>query len=128
MTRSSSRLALSLLVAGLAFAPVAARQAPGTAAPANVAPAVTFRTEVNYVEVDATAVTKDGRFVGDLRREDFEVLEDGQPQDVTAFSVVNIPIERPEQPLYAAHPIQADVVSNARPFDGRLYVLVLDDL
>jgi len=56
------------------------------------------------------------------------VREDGQPQEVNAFSLVDIPIERPEQPLYSAHPIQADVVTNARPFDGRLYVLVLDDL
>jgi VWFA-related protein len=117
-----------LVLAGLSGASSAARQVPEPPSPVNSAPAVTFRTEVNYVEVDAAVYTKDGRFVSDLRKEDFEVREDGQPQEVNAFSLVNIPIERPDQPLYAAKPIQADVVTNARPFDGRLYVLVLDDL
>jgi VWFA-related protein len=105
-----------------------AQQPPDPTRPVNATPAVTFRTEVNYVEVDAAVFTKDGQFVSDLQRGDFEVLEDGQAQDVTAFSLVNIPLERPEQPLFAARPIQADVVTNARPFDGRLYVMVLDDL
>jgi VWFA-related protein len=98
------------------------------AAPATDQPAVTFRVEVNYVEVDAAVFDRQGRFVGDLRRDDFEILEDGVAQDVTAFSLVSIPVERPEAPLFSNRPIEPDVASNARPFDGRLYVVVLDDL
>jgi VWFA-related protein len=122
------RLLLPLVLAGLSGSSPAARQAPEASHPVNATPAVTFRTEVNYVEVDAAVYTRDGQFVNDLRREDFEVREDGQPQDVNAFSLVNIPIERPDQPLYSTRPIAADIVTNARPFDGRLYVIVLDDL
>jgi VWFA-related protein len=89
---------------------------------------VTFRVEVNYVEVDASVFDREGRFVGDLKKEDVEVREDGIVQDVTAFSLVNIPIERAERPLFVNRPIEPDVSTNARPFDGRLYVVVLDDI
>ena len=60
---------------------------------------MTFRVEINYVEVDAAVFDRDGRFVNDLARDDFQVIEEGQPQDVSAFALVNIPIERAEQPL-----------------------------
>jgi VWFA-related protein len=127
MTRLRALLLLSVVLLAAGVRP-SAQQPPDPTRPVNATPAVTFRTEVNYVEVDAAVFTSDGRFVADLGRSDFEVLEDGQPQDVTAFSLVSIPIERPEQPLFASRPIAADVVTNARPFDGRLYVIVLDDL
>jgi VWFA-related protein len=56
------------------------------------------------------------------------VLEDGVVQDISAFTQVAIPIERAEPaPLQAKTIIDPDVVSNARPFDGRLYVIILDD-
>lgn len=128
MTRSIARLLIPVLLLALSTGRPSAQQADDATRPINTQSAVTFRTEVNYVEVDAAVFGRDGKFVSDLRRDDFEVLEDGQPQDVTAFSLVNIPLERPEQPLFASHPIQPDVATNARPFDGRLYVLVLDDL
>jgi len=91
-------------------------------------PTPTFRTQVNVVEVDAVVLDQQGRFVSDLRQEDFEVLEDGKPQALISVQVVNIPIERLEKPLFAARPVQPDVETNARPFDGRLYLIVLDDL
>ena len=52
---------------------------------------VTFRAEVNYVEVDARVVDAQGKFVPDLTQDDFQVLEDGKPQKVTIFSLVNHP-------------------------------------
>jgi VWFA-related protein len=91
-------------------------------------PQVTFKVEINYVEVDAAVFDRQGAFVSNLRRDDFEVLEDGVPQDITAFTQVNIPIERAEPlPLQAKTAVVPDVTSNARPFDGRVYVIVLDD-
>ena len=89
-------------------------------------PPPTFQVEVNYVEVDAVITDAQGNAVTDLTVEDFEVLEDGQPQDVTAFSFVNIPIERPERPLFADAPIEPDVQHNGA--EGRIYMIVLDDL
>ena len=40
---------------------------------------------------------------------DFEVLEDGKPQKVAVFSLVNIPVERQPRPLFASKPIEPDV-------------------
>jgi VWFA-related protein len=91
-------------------------------------PPVTFRAEINYVEVDARVLDQQGRFVADLKPEDFQVFEDGKPQKVSAFSVVNIPLERVERPLFASKPVEPDVRNNMQAADGRIYVIMLDDL
>lgn len=91
-------------------------------------PPLTFRAEVNYVEVDARVLDQQGKFVSGLKSEDFEVLEDGKPQKVSAFSFVNIPLERVQRPLFASRPIEPDVRNNLQGADGRIYLLVLDDL
>ena len=41
---------------------------------------------------------------------------------------MNIPVERQQRPLFAAAPIEPDVQDNVTGHDGRIYVLVLDDL
>jgi hypothetical protein len=66
--------------------------------------------------------------VTDLKPEDFEVFEDRRPQKVTAFSLVNIPVERQQRPLFASKPVEPDVRNNLQGADGRIYLLVLDDL
>ena len=91
-------------------------------------PPITFRAEVNYVEVDARVLDQKGQFVTQLTANDFEVLEDGKPQKVTAFSLVNIPVERAERPLFASQPIEPDVRNNLEGADGRIYLIVLDDM
>ena len=126
MTRPS--LAVLFLVAAYAARPGAGQGPPAQPQPEAEQPAVTFSLEVDYVEVDAAVFARDGTFVADLKEEDFQVFEDGVRQEISAFTRVNIPIERAERPLFATHPIEPDVVSNARPFEGRVYVLVLDDL
>ena len=45
-------------------------------------PRPTFRTEANYIRVDVYATTRDGMPVTDLRRDDFEILEDRMPQTI----------------------------------------------
>jgi VWFA-related protein len=90
-------------------------------------PPITFRAEVNYVEVDARVVDGQGAFVPNLTAADFQVLEDGKPQKVDAFTFVNIPVERQPRPLFAKTPIESDVANNVVGYDGRVYVLVLDD-
>jgi VWFA-related protein len=88
----------------------------------------TFKVQVDYVEVDVLVTNQQGQFVPDLKKEDFRVFEDGKPQSVSTFSLVNIPVERADRPLFADQPIEPDVESNERSFEGRVYVLVLDDL
>ena len=99
-----------------------------SAAPAAQQPAVTFRAEVNYVEVDARVVDAQGNFVTDLTQNDFQILEDGKPQQVSVFSLVNIPVERQPRPLFANRPIERDVQTNVSASNGRVYLFVLDDL
>jgi VWFA-related protein len=42
--------------------------------------------------------------------------------------MVDIPIERPDPPLFSKTAIPADVATNRTPFEGRVFVIVLDDL
>jgi VWFA-related protein len=91
-------------------------------------PPLTFRAEVNYVEVDARVLDAQGRFLPDLSVNDFQLFEDGKPQNVTVFSLVNLPVERAERPLFAKQPIEPDVQTNLATREGRVYLLVLDDL
>lgn len=122
------RIATGLVLAVVGGAAISAQQPQAPPPPPQDQSQVTFKVEINYVEVDAAVFDRQGAFVRDLARSDFEVLEDGVPQDVRAFTLVNIPIERAEPaPLQAKTVIEPDVVSNQRPFDGRLYVIILDD-
>ena len=68
-----------------------------------------------------------GRVVTDLTQADFDVLEDGRPQKVAAFSLVNLPIERAVRPLFLGAPVEPDVQANT-VVEGRIYIIVLDDL
>jgi VWFA-related protein len=90
-------------------------------------PPVTFRVEVNYVEVDAIVTDANGNPITDLTQKDFQVLEDGRPQTISTFSMVNLPVERAERPLFADMPIEPDVQTNTTA-EGRIYLVVLDDL
>lgn len=91
-------------------------------------PPVTFKVEVNYVEIDANVTDAQGNFVRSLTKDDFQILEDGKPQTLNVFSMVDIPIERVDPPLFSKAAIPADVVTNRKPFEGRVFVLVVDDL
>lgn len=51
-----------------------------------------FTSGVNVVEVYAAVTDADGKPVTGLRREDFTVLEDGQPQSVSAFAAGDFPL------------------------------------
>ena len=117
------RVRLAGLAALVAGTVLTAGQAP---APEQQQP--TFKVQVDYVEVDALVTDRNGNLVRDLKKEDFQVFEDGKPQAITTFSLVDIPVEKAQRPLGAALPIEPDVRTNERPFDGRVYVMVIDDL
>ncbi|MBI4484906.1 MAG: VWA domain-containing protein, partial [Acidobacteria bacterium] len=123
MERPVRLAALYVLLAGSAL--VAGQNPPPTSAPPQTP---TFRVRVDYVEVDAIVTDQQGQFVRDLKKEDFQILEDRKPQTITNFALVDIPIERADRPLYTSTPVEADMKTNERPFDGRVYVMVIDDL
>ena len=122
------RITLACFIAfAMGAALAAGQQTQGQRPPAD-ADTPTFRAEIEYVEVDALVTDEEGRFVRDLTVDDFEVFEDGERQEIAAFSLVDIPIEASDRPLYSEDLIEPDVQSNERPFDGRVYVMILDDL
>jgi VWFA-related protein len=123
MTRRLRSAALCVLLAGTT---VVAGQNPPPAPSSSQQP--TFKARVDYVEVDALVTDRQGNFVRDLKKEDFQVLEDGKPQTIANFAIVDIPIERADRPLFASSPVEPDTRTNERPFDGRVYVMVIDDL
>src|SRR3954469_25453100 len=131
----STRICVVLLACGLlSAAPRAQQPAPAQATPAQPAagqppsPPLTFKVEVNYVEIDAVVTDEKGTFVRDLTKDDFQVLEDGKPQAVSVFADVDIPIERADPPLYRKTSIPPDIATNRTPFEGRVFVIVIDDL
>ncbi len=76
--------ALATIAAVTAGAPVTAQQSGESG--------FRFRSRAELVNVTATVTDGDGRFVGGLRREDFSIFEDGEPQPITHFSDEHVPV------------------------------------
>jgi len=93
-------------------------------------PLPTFRSEINYVQLPVRVLDADGQFVSGLTQADFQVLEDGRPQTIAAFSAIDIPFipadaaSVPDAPLAG---LDAIASNEAPEVDGRVYLLVLDD-
>src|SRR5215203_5565163 len=84
----------------------------------------TFRAEIDSVQLDVRVVDKEGRFVRDLTASDLQILEDGHPQAISTFAMVDIPIGVAVPQATVA----PDIATNTAASQGRLFVLVLDDL
>ena len=120
----SQRVLVSIVIAAVCCTGVSAGQQarPPDAAVDPQLP--TFRLQVEYVEVDARVTDSKGNFVRDLTKDDFQILEDGKPRPLAAFSLVDIPTS---QDVSSSASIESDVQSNERRFDGRVWVMILDD-
>jgi VWFA-related protein len=137
-TRRAAKLALAFVLGAAGWAGELQGQARLAAGQSSSA----FKTAVNYVEVDAVAVDQRGGFVSDLRAADFELLEDGRPQIISALDVVDLlmssvktPAGRPATatgglglPAHRDAAAPTGIFSNDALAPGALYVLVLDDL
>jgi VWFA-related protein len=92
----------------------------------------TFRSGVTLVTTDVIARGDRGQFVADLTRENFTVLEDGQPQRIESFVLVQG--GRTYNLLTPSNPAAPDglVLPQARPkaadANGRVFVILIDDL
>ena len=98
---------------------VALTQAPARQPPQE--PVATFRAGVRAIQVDAVVTDEEGNPVRGLTVEDFEITERGQPQPITTFEAVDLPIESQLPDL-----ADADVVTNEG--DGRIYLIVMDTI
>jgi VWFA-related protein len=93
----------------------------------------TFRSGVTLVTTDVIARGERGQFVSDLTRENFTILEDGEPQRVESFVMVQggraynlltpvVPTSTPDGLVLPQ--------SRPRPPDtnGRVFLILIDDL
>jgi hypothetical protein len=94
----------TLLMAALGAASLAAQQ-----------PSEPFRVEVNYVEIDAVVTDRENRFVSNLRKEDFVILEDGTRQAVATFNAIDQPSRPAARSRPASPPVEPDVFTNTQP-------------
>lgn len=120
-------------IAGLGAQAPATRTPPAAApqgqTPASqVPPQPTFRAGISFVRVDVIVSDSDGHPVTDLTQADFEVLEDGQPQKVETFKLVEItgiPQPGDERPREIRSEYDEEV--EASRDDVRLFVIFFDD-
>ncbi|MGE5357952.1 MAG: VWA domain-containing protein [Bacteroidales bacterium] len=145
--RTTLRPAVIILAAVLLVAGVSAQSAP-PAAPQGAAqnpPAAqaqnppqnpqqpTFRTGINFVRVDVLISDKQGNPVTDLKRDDFEVLEDNKPQKLETFKLVDFGSVAQQQLRAANEPLPREIRSDedqeleASREDVRIFAIFLDD-
>lgn len=95
----------------------------------------TFRAGVTLVSTDVIPRDHEGRFVADLTRENFTVLEDDQPQKIASFTLVRggrtYNLLLPDAP---AAPVEGLVLPASKPrvsdeaASGRVLLVFIDDL
>jgi len=109
------------LVVALAAA-AALAQAPAQPPPP---PQPTFRTEANYVRVDAYPTTGDGQPVTDLTQADFEIVEGGAPQTIEQFERIVVRAAGPQDTRVEPNSVR-ESRALAEQSKARLFVLFLD--
>ena len=93
----------------------------------------TFRAGVTLVSTDVIARDQGGRFVADLTRENFTVLEDGVPQTISSFTLIRggrlYNLLQPAAPSAGPDGL---VLPQAKPrtddTSGRVILVFIDDL
>ena len=141
--RPAVRPALVLFTLALAAVGLAAQTPPPAAPPAAPAGApaaaptteqerpADFTARVDLVTTDVIARDNQGLFVADLKKEEFEVLEDGVPQSLVSFTLVHggrvFNVAAPPPPA----PQEGIILPPSRPAAdaaGRILLFVVDDL
>src|SRR3954447_5822143 len=84
----------------------------------------TFRTEANYVRVDAYP-TQDNAPVTDLMQADFDILENGVPQKIEQFEHIVIKAAGPQDTRMEPNSVR-ESLAMAQASRARLVVLFLD--
>ena len=120
MTQITGRVAITVAMSATLLLSAVYSQAPSNRQrPSQDTP--TFRSGVEFVQVDVVVTDAEGRPVKGLTADDFEVFENSQPQAIKTFTPVTIPIERPD-PLPEG--VESDVQTNTRS-DGHVYMFIL---
>jgi len=86
-----------------------------------------FAREVEQVTVDVVVADKQGNPVTGLKQEDFTVLEEGHPQTIVSFDVVELPVTPGGAGPAAPRPRLVDNTGGTTA-RGRLFTIVFDNL
>jgi VWFA-related protein len=90
-----------------------------------------FTSRVELVTTDVVVRDNNGQFIADLKKEDFEVLEDGVPQKLVSFSLTHggrsYNIAAPP-PAPVAEGILLPPTRPATDAAGRIFLIFVDDL
>lgn len=119
-----SAVVWAALVAGLSA------QAPQQP-PAQTQGRPTFQIRIDAVTMDVIVKDSDGRFVADLKKDDFEIYEDGVKQDITSMTVsyggrVTNVLSAPPPPTPEGIILPPRRVVNDT--SGRIFLFFVDDL
>jgi VWFA-related protein len=90
---------------------------------------LTFRTKVNFVTVPVVVRDQQGRALGNLSREDFQVYDSGKPQTISRFAVQKFGGDRPPSQAPAPAAAYASQQASSPPAMPERYIAyVFDDV
>jgi VWFA-related protein len=111
--------------------PDAGAQPPPQPAPQGDQQQPTFRAGINFVRLDVIISAKNGSPIEDLKQSDFQVYEDGKPQAIQTFKLIELNggtvpepgTDGPPRPIRT----DADEAAEAARDDVRVFAVFLDD-
>jgi VWFA-related protein len=109
-----------------AAAPPPAAQEPVRPSQGNV-----IRRSFDIISTDVIARDSKGQFIADLKKSDFEVLEDGVKQEVVSFLLTHGGRVYNDSPAPAAPPMEGIILPPSKPTNdaaGRIWLIFVDDL
>jgi VWFA-related protein len=127
MIDKAIRLLLAIMFSANATAINAALSGQSQTKPADQNQAVRLRTEL--VQAQVVVTDKQGRVIEDLKKEDFELLEQGRPQEVSFFSEERVGMQPERQPAANRDQVARRPTGAAGPaMPSRSIILFFDTL
>src|SRR5262245_38068665 len=87
-----------------------------------------FKSGTDLVTINVLVTDAKGKAVSDLTANDFQIVEKGRAQKISAFSFVRIPPVTRTEVLPNRLPPVRDVITNKLPAHSRVFAIVVDDL
>jgi VWFA-related protein len=123
MTHRSIRVLCGLVIAAVCLAAQPGAQEP----PQTQAPAPIFRGGIDSVSVDVIVTDRQGRPVTNLTAQDFDIREEGRPQAIETFKLIQTPDGHDDPGARRDILSQADHERELARDENRVLVIFLDD-